>query len=139
MSVRESIEVIYKGWTEGGRKFPWLLELIFDLPYALDLTDDMGRPTHDKMIPTFVSMALIVYLFLHPEPTWKALIMMIVLGAYVYGYSAWRSVSKAASELLSQKIHAAKVVAITNRQEEVADAAILRQEILADDASGIER
>lgn len=102
-------------------RLPWIVRLLYDWPYALDLVDDAGEPDHGKMLPTFTAIAFTVFLFQHPRPSWEAMICMIVIGGYIYGYSAWLKVADA----MASKIGATTTTVTTEEiHPAVADSAI---------------
>lgn len=77
---------------------PWLLRLLYDFPYAMDLVDDNGFPDHDKLLPAMAAIAFIWFIFLHPDPSTHAILAWIVVGGYIYGFAAWRSVLDATKD-----------------------------------------
>lgn len=87
-------------------RVPWLLQLVYDFPYAMDLVDEVGAPDHDKMLPAFAAVAFVVFIFMHPQPSWEAMLAWIILGGYVYGFSAWRVFATAAATRLKGAKHA---------------------------------
>ena len=82
------------------KRIPWIIRLLYDFPYAMDLTDDTGAPDHDKMLPAFAAIAFVVFIFMHPTPSWQAMVAWIVAGGYIYGFSAWRLVANRTLERL---------------------------------------
>lgn len=81
---------------------PWLLRLIYDFPYAMDLVDDNDFPDHDKIIPALAAAAFITWLFINPNPSWNAMMAWIMAGAYIYGYAAWRLVADAVNQRIAR-------------------------------------
>lgn len=95
-------------------RIPWLMQLVYDFPYAMDLVDESGAPDHDKMLPAFAAIAFVVFIFMHPTPSWEAMVAWIVAGGYIYGFSAWRLVAERAAERLN--LHGKQVEPGQNRE-----------------------
>jgi hypothetical protein len=69
-------------------RVPWVLQLLWHPPEALDLVDGEGRIDHGKVLPALCLIWLLLLVTLDRAPdVW----VMIVLVSASYGYGSWRT------------------------------------------------
>jgi hypothetical protein len=69
-------------------KLPWLLQLVWDPPTALDMRDRRGRVDHGKVIGFvgFLAMYILIWFGLLPS-----IGHTIALLSAIFGWAAWRT------------------------------------------------
>lgn len=67
-------------------KMPWLLQVLYNAPIALDLLDDDGYPDHQKVLPLIVVIGIFA-LAACGIPISTS--MAVVLATAVYGPTMW--------------------------------------------------